>query len=487
MISSQHTLNEEDVECAICLDKWLEKDSRVLACQHIFCLKCLRQFEDNGANISCSICRTETPIPSGGVEKLPEKLIKNSSKKVENNTRLCLKHERDAIQPYIYCKCCETSNLCEICIENDHLNDNCEILLEKSLNEIKQSIEEYKDNEKLNMQKLMDEIRELEEDCYKKITERCGEIRGKIKEFYQRKYTDYDYLKSREDILTKQNDLTNRLKELEKEKLNIHKTVNISIEYEFNVNMLEDSELKKKKLVCLRQFKIQNSFLYFNERGYYSTKNVHKNMSIIYKTFEDGKDNNEILVQGFKQRFMTDRYFFGIAQNDGRLYVSPTNSLDKLQCLRVNECYLTYRSIWAVGEDLFSQSYIIAENMVGDLDFFIGEKYKRSFSGNDISKICLLSNGNIIIQKINELLMVDRETNEILKRSEIYGFKNMCNFPQTGLLILLQNKEMYLYDYNFQRVQKMECYPYVLGITNTGCLCIPKGIPVKEAMIYKFE
>lgn len=61
------------LECPICLEQ-LESTSRVLPCQHTFCVKCLERIVHSQKELRCPECRTLIEIP---VHELPTNILLN--------------------------------------------------------------------------------------------------------------------------------------------------------------------------------------------------------------------------------------------------------------------------------------------------------------------------------------------------------------------------------------------------------------------------
>lgn len=82
--SVKFEISMEDVQCATCLDCWVDKDPRILSCQHIFCFDCISKFPKNFDQICCPLCKQKMQVPQGGVKYLKKPLIAASLKKVDS-------------------------------------------------------------------------------------------------------------------------------------------------------------------------------------------------------------------------------------------------------------------------------------------------------------------------------------------------------------------------------------------------------------------
>ena len=59
-------------ECSVCFEK-LDVTSRVLPCQHTFCMRCLKQILDARNELRCPECREQVPVRQ--VTELPTNIL----------------------------------------------------------------------------------------------------------------------------------------------------------------------------------------------------------------------------------------------------------------------------------------------------------------------------------------------------------------------------------------------------------------------------
>ena len=80
-------LDSEDLSCPVCF-QYLD-DPKIMRCGHTFCKKCVdgiySSSSDPLSHIKCPVCRQVTPVPHGGVSKLPTNIIVKGF--VENKKR----------------------------------------------------------------------------------------------------------------------------------------------------------------------------------------------------------------------------------------------------------------------------------------------------------------------------------------------------------------------------------------------------------------
>ncbi|XP_038053618.1 E3 ubiquitin-protein ligase TRIM56-like, partial [Patiria miniata] len=94
----------KELECPICFCRF--KDPKMLNCQHSFCLKCLEKMVSR-KKIKCPICRKETQVPDGGVQKLSPSLLLSSLVDKVNKEEQALRH---ASSTRATCESCEDGN-----------------------------------------------------------------------------------------------------------------------------------------------------------------------------------------------------------------------------------------------------------------------------------------------------------------------------------------------------------------------------------------
>ena len=102
----------DHTECSVCLESMDTKDPRLLTCGHPFCSPCIQKLAANDS-ITCPICREETKLPNGVVEKLPKyDLIKESSR----NCGVCLRHNKQ-VKVTHKCDQCPVKMICGSCAD----------------------------------------------------------------------------------------------------------------------------------------------------------------------------------------------------------------------------------------------------------------------------------------------------------------------------------------------------------------------------------
>ncbi|XP_072163313.1 uncharacterized protein [Diadema setosum] len=112
-----HQISSQNLECPICLTLFNQPKS--LICSHTFCKDCLErisQTQPNQQTVTCPVCRKETPIPSGDVDKL-QTIVPLSSlvDEVKTKSPTCTVCEMDGKPPAVsYCQDCG-KYMCESC------------------------------------------------------------------------------------------------------------------------------------------------------------------------------------------------------------------------------------------------------------------------------------------------------------------------------------------------------------------------------------
>lgn len=63
-------MENENYCCGICCKSWIDKDPRILPCQHSFCFECLEYLPLNNFNITCPVCKVNVYIEDGDIYAL---------------------------------------------------------------------------------------------------------------------------------------------------------------------------------------------------------------------------------------------------------------------------------------------------------------------------------------------------------------------------------------------------------------------------------
>ncbi|XP_072181973.1 uncharacterized protein [Diadema setosum] len=112
-----HQIISQNLECPICLT--LYKQPKSLTCSHTFCKDCLQrisQTQSDKKTIACPICRKETPLPSGDVDKLQTNIpLSSLVEEVKITCPTCTLCEMDDKSPAVcYCPDCG-KYMCKSC------------------------------------------------------------------------------------------------------------------------------------------------------------------------------------------------------------------------------------------------------------------------------------------------------------------------------------------------------------------------------------
>lgn len=74
-------IDSQEVKCAICHGLWIDKDARILPCQHSFCYECLLEQEKHSISyFTCALCRYNFKLRNFNINNLPKNLLCKSMK-----------------------------------------------------------------------------------------------------------------------------------------------------------------------------------------------------------------------------------------------------------------------------------------------------------------------------------------------------------------------------------------------------------------------
>ena len=102
----------DHTECSVCLESMVTKDPRLLTCGHSFCSPCIQKLATNDS-ITCPICREETKLPTGVVEKLPKYGLNKESSGI---CGVCLQHNKQ-VKVTHKCDQCPGKMICGSCAD----------------------------------------------------------------------------------------------------------------------------------------------------------------------------------------------------------------------------------------------------------------------------------------------------------------------------------------------------------------------------------
>lgn len=128
---------EESFICEICKDCWIDRDPRILNCQHTFCSECIKSIEIKNSIVICPICKGKFHISKRYFAKtkksvLISKLYKNGQFK---NLSVCLLHKKVSTH---FCKTHDLKTVCKECLLKNH--QECDVITLENYHEIRKTI-----------------------------------------------------------------------------------------------------------------------------------------------------------------------------------------------------------------------------------------------------------------------------------------------------------------------------------------------------------
>ncbi|CAD5126625.1 unnamed protein product [Dimorphilus gyrociliatus] len=231
MAASRYFIQEQSLQCSLCSESWVDKDHRVLPCQHTFCLQCLleQNFAKNTfiakTGIKCPDCEEFHELNKEMVRtSLPKNYFANSLNRALLDEKLCEKHEQLST---LFCISHNIENLCSICFDNDH--SQCQVSTMNRQLKNKELIKSHLNIEENNQKELLSEIEQIEKDYLLKIQNDFKMIRQVSKKL--RKQREDSLMNLSKDI-TKQKNLLEYLENFSKNKLQLTILKNPKVEYQ---------------------------------------------------------------------------------------------------------------------------------------------------------------------------------------------------------------------------------------------------------------
>lgn len=514
--------NIDDCKCKICLESWINNDPRILPCFHIFCLLCLlERYEELNNNFMCYICKLEFKFTKDDIINLPKKKLMNINKEKTENIR-CLIHDKESIQPLMLCKTCKIRNLCENCMKYDHLNYNCKILLVETIVNLNDTLDKKKKDEIEKMNISIDKLDIFRNFCHLKIDEEFDNYISKIHETFEKRLNNLDkyilddddddnenyhsdnkdYDKNNKDknrkngyryiVGTNLNDFfTHSIGQ--SPEINVYG--NLSIEMDLidkNEDAFNYKENEDNGLIYLRTVDINKPSLHFTDDGYFFVESCVKTLIVGFKDFNTNKYSYYPINKDIKIKSLTDNHFFGIDENNRYLYTSSLPSLDQLCYLTIQDEPIKFKSIWATAEDFINSSFLLAEDLNENLNFFLNGLYFWKINKNGINSVHFFPEGHLALLKGGEIVKIHRDTGQILTKTLLPGnYLDMWNLPGIGLIVYHQeineDKSIWIHYLNGNKPKLLKCKPFILRITKSGLIYSMNSLNSNKIDVYKYE
>ncbi|CAD5114625.1 unnamed protein product [Dimorphilus gyrociliatus] len=456
MTNHQYTIKQEDLECSICLGSWVNRDPRTLPCQHTYCFDCI-QFIEQFDRITCALCCKRIRVPDGGIENLPKNLFVNKLAEVKSDHEVCRKHNKEVIEPIFFCKKCNIKVLCSRCIEEDHLDIDCNLIAHKIIKDLNQkcknSIDKQRSIDKKNMNNLLKKVDNHKRNCYEILERKFNEIERKIRKYFDKREVNFNnFYLEQETIFTKEKQLNDYLAKLSKEELSVDELPEISINYDLKItdlpNLLQNS--KQKTLVNFGDREI-----FFGSKIHMTIDGIYflayfslEDKTILFKPFSGGKNREIHFNREISDFTVTRNYIYIFCNNVHTLYLSRI-VFGKISILEViSENIL---KLFSAVENENNDTFLLALNEDNDLCYFVNNeiKWKKDIIEN-LSDGCISCNGNpILIEDKKTLVVLDKRNGETIRIIQCPGFIQMSPVPSNGLLILYhkRNKQKILYHF----------------------------------------
>lgn len=175
MASNEYIIAEDSLECPICYENSINKDPRMLPCQHTICFECLQKYV-NGCTkpvLTCPECRQEFQLPNGDVNKVMKNIIYSKIIGPKcNESDICGEHNKEGS---LFCVSHNIGNICIDCFHDNHLQ--CNISTMKNRRELLNSLWDRQDDKK-NV--VFNEISTKQGEIIKNIELKFLEIKNQV-------------------------------------------------------------------------------------------------------------------------------------------------------------------------------------------------------------------------------------------------------------------------------------------------------------------
>lgn len=534
MASAKLFINIDKLECAICVEPWLNNNPRTLPCQHTFCLKCLQRLRAVNY-VKCPVCRQESNVPGKDISNFPKCLLINAIEEDYNTNENCSLHNKKAFKPHLCCKTCKKLNICSDCIEIDHSKPNCNIVtfnsLEIGLNKLKQnymkSINEQIEYDSRNQDTILNEFEKSKKEFYLKIDEYFQDTRKKLMNYYEKKSLKLKFnSKDKENLFLNENDIDKKLLNLSNDQLTL--ISNEGLKFYFEIDFIINQEHSDSSLKQL--FKLGGGNLSVNEPcssccltkdGFYYFDYFETNR--IFFTTIDNEINPPTTVSSTLSSSVSSTSSSSLASTSPPVPKIRLNLDRDIEKYTITENYIfaidtktksviyskkpfktpiifelfdsTKTNSLKANEDNFNQIYTLCySNENKECKFFINKIYEWSiFDCLDIG--CILNNGYPIIKTIDhKLLMLEKRTGITLKSIECPENSFIYDFSPYGILMTSESETyksdtiLFLYNYNLRLIKKIAKFKKarLIGTSplNIFCICFTED---KRYKFYEFR
>lgn len=249
----KYSISIESLICCVCHECWLDKDPRVLPCQHTYCFNCISKFKINNSKIRCALCNEEFFVLNGDASNIRKCLLPSWIQVEKFEKNMCPKHE---IEGNIICITHNIENICSKCVDEYH--KNCETITVKEKEERKKGVEIWFKNEILMKKSILHQIND-EKYKYDKESDTIfnGIIDDMIKLFQLREIKFLHHMKINEYSKPFENQSNLKFKcSFEKVKMDYKFENNVENNFEMKAHTVKQDIFKilSNHNLCLKRF-----------------------------------------------------------------------------------------------------------------------------------------------------------------------------------------------------------------------------------------
>ncbi|CAD5114624.1 unnamed protein product [Dimorphilus gyrociliatus] len=465
MTTTQYTIDSSDLQCAICLEPWVNKDPRMLPCQHTFCLSCLIiQEKDN--KIVCAICRTPLLLPEGGAPHLAKNIFFNRIKEIRNELDICKKHDKELLNPTFFCRTCCTRVYCFDCLQLDHSLSECRVFSHEAVKKLNikcfETINQQRENNTRSLEMILEKFTEHKKSAHELLDKKYRETEMKIKEYFgNREHELCSFIDRTDDIFVKEKLFNNYLKKISTENIVIDETQELAIDHYIRVidkaNNTSIGPFKRHLLRLRDDENISGSRVSLSCNGTYYFSDTGLFQKVLnFQTFTSEENYSIQMNLEASDVYVTRSYIFALNANSKLLYCAQKNN----NFITLEEYANDSCKILSIKQNVHDVNVLVMKCSNELCQYENSDFLWSKQNYNDLVDATHFENGNaLVVLKSHMLIEHEFRTGNQIRAFPSRGLCQITSISNQGILLLFENKEdgrddkkiLYYADENFSQ------------------------------------